>query len=154
MKALIAPIIVITGIILFVSSIQSARYVDSLQQIAGSIVIKIKPGETKTFEWGLRTDKNESKTVTLSASGSGANYLFFPKSIDLPIGNLTYVLFKVSIPKEYIGNATLNPIIRATESGENKTGTILNIAMAKHLSIIVDENATSGKITQNSSNST
>jgi hypothetical protein len=154
LKTLIALVIVITSIILLVlSQIQSPRYVDALQQIAGSIIIKIKPGETKTFKWGLMTDQNESKIVPLSADGSGANYLSFPKSIKLSTGNLTYVLIKVSIPKEYIGNATLNPTIRATEAGENKNGTILNIAMAKHLSIVINENVTTGKIMQNLSNS-
>jgi hypothetical protein len=142
LKALIAPIIVFTGIILFVSQTQSARYVDALQQVAGSITIKIKSGETKTFNWGLRTDKNESNTVTLSADGSGANFLSFPKTVDLNNDNITNVLVKVGIPSDYVGNKTLSPKIRATEAGEKDSPTILNIQMAKTISVIIDSNGT------------
>ena len=131
-----------TSIILFISQTQSSSHVDALQQVAGSIIIKIKPGETKTFNWGLRTDKNESSTATLSADGNGTNFLLFPKTVNLNNDNITNVLVKVSIPSDYLGNNTLSPKIRATEAGEKDSSTILDVQMAKIVSIIIDTNGT------------
>ncbi len=113
----------------------------ALQQVAGEIVVEIKPGETKTFSWGLLTEKNQSSTVNITADGIGAEFLSFPENITLTTsGQITYVPVNVTIPSNYTGAKELNPSIRATEAGEEVGATIINIAMAKALCIIIAQN--------------
>lgn len=113
----------------------------ALQQVAGEIVVEIKPGETKTFSWGLLSDKNQSSIVNITADGIGAEFLSFPENITLTTsGQITYVPVNVTIPSNYTGAKELNPSIRATEAGEEVGATIINIAMAKALCIIIAQN--------------
>jgi hypothetical protein len=115
----------------------------ALQQVAGDIVVDIKSGETRTFRWGLLSDKNESSTVNITADGIGAEFLSFPENITLTArGQITYVPVNVSIPSNYTGAKELNPSIRATEAGEEVGATIINIAMAKVLCVIIAQNNT------------
>jgi hypothetical protein len=113
----------------------------ALLQVAGEIVVEIKPGETKTFSWGLLSDKNESSIVNITADGIGAEFLSFPENITLTTsGQITSVLVNVTIPSNYTGAKELNPSIRATEAGEEVGATIINIAMAKALCVIIAQN--------------
>jgi hypothetical protein len=113
----------------------------ALQQVAGDIVVDIKPGETKTFSWGLLTEKNEPISVNITADGIGAEFLSFPENITLTTsGQITSVPVNVSIPSNYTGAKELNPSIRATEAGEEVGSTIINIAMAKTLCVIIAQN--------------
>jgi hypothetical protein len=113
----------------------------ALQQVAGDIVVEIKPGETKTFSWGLLTEKNEPSSVNITAYGIGAEFLSFPENITLATsGQITHVPLNVSIPSNYTGAKELNPSIRATEAGEEVGATIINIAMAKALCVIIAQN--------------
>jgi hypothetical protein len=113
----------------------------ALQQVAGQIVVEIKPGETKTFSWGLLTEKNELSIVNITADGIGAEYLSFPENITLTrSGQITSVPVNVSIPSNYTGIKELNPSMRATEAGEEVGATIINIAMAKTLCVIIAQN--------------
>ena len=114
----------------------------ALQQVAGQIVVEIKPGETKTFSWGLLTEKNEPSIVNITADGIGAEYLSFPENITLTSsGQITSVPVNVSIPLNYTGVKELNPSMRATEAGEEVGATIINIAMAKTLCVIIAQNS-------------
>jgi hypothetical protein len=115
----------------------------ALQQVAGDIVVDIKPGETKTFRWGLLSEKNESSTVNMTADGIGAEFLSFPENITLTTrGQVNYVPVNVSIPSNYTGVKELKPSIRATEAGEEVGSTIINIAMSKVLCVVIDQNNT------------
>jgi hypothetical protein len=110
----------------------------ALQQLAGDIVVEIKPGETKTFNWGLLSDRNQSSTVNITADGIGAEFLSFPENITLAAGGqITYVPVNVSIPSNYTGPTELTPSILATEAGEEIGQTIINVAMSKTLCVIV-----------------
>jgi hypothetical protein len=113
----------------------------ALQQVAGQIVVEVKPGETKTFSWGLLTEKNEPSSVNITADGIGAEFLSFPENITLATsGQITNVPLNVTIPSNYTGAKELNPSIRATEAGEEVGATIINIAMAKALCVIIAQN--------------
>jgi hypothetical protein len=115
----------------------------ALQQVAGQIVVEIKPGETKAFTWGLLSEKNQSSTVNITADGIGVEYLSFPENITLPANlQLTNVSVNVSIPLNYTGAKELNPTIRATQAGEEIGATIINISMSKPLCIIIAQNNT------------
>jgi len=115
----------------------------ALQQVAGNIVVEIKPGETKTFNWGLLTEKNESSTINITANGIGAEFLSFPENVTLAAsGQTNYIPVNVNIPSNYTGAKELNPSIIATEAGEEVGATIINIAMSKPLCIAIGENNT------------
>jgi hypothetical protein len=122
----------------------------ALQQVAGDIVVDIIPGETKTFSWGLLTEKNESSTVNITADGVGAEFLSFPENVTLSAnGQITYVPVNVTIPSNYTGAKELNPSIRATEAGEEVGATIINIAMSKVLCVIITQNNATTTVNQN-----
>ena len=122
----------------------------ALQQIAGDIVVDIKPGETKTFTWGLLSEKSQSSIVNITADGIGAEFLSFPRNVTLAGGGqVTYVPVNVSIPSNYTGAKELTPSIRATQAGEEVGATIINIAMSKVLCVAIAENNTTTAINQN-----
>jgi hypothetical protein len=136
-------------IILVVANMLTITQIYALQQVAGNIVVEIKPGETKTFEWGLLSDKNQSSTVNITADGIGAEFLSFPENITLTAnGQIIYVPVQVSIPSNYTDDKELNPTIRATEAGQRVGDTIINIAMSKPLCIILGENNTATSVSQ------
>ena len=111
---------------------------DALQQAAGPIVVELKPGETKTVQWGLVSDKeNDVTVVELKADGNGAEFLSFPKTVYIEPGQLIFVDITVTIPPENTNNVELNPTILATESDQSESSTLMNIQMKKTLSIII-----------------
>ncbi len=112
-------------------------------QVAGNIFIEIKPGETKTFNWGLLSEKNQSSIVNITADGIGAEFLSFPENVTIAAasGQITDVPVNVTIPANYTGARELTPSIRATQAGEGEVGTaVINIAMSKLLCIAIPEN--------------
>ena len=110
----------------------------ALQQVVGPIVVELQPGETKTVQWGLVSDKkNDVTVVELSADGSGAEFLLFPKTVYIEPGQLIFVDITVTIPPENTNNVELNPTISATEYDQSESSTLLNIQMEKTLSIII-----------------
>ena len=90
----------------------------ALQEVAGKIKVDIKPGETKTFQWGLISDSDTTTTLGLSAEGKGAKFLFLPKSVTLDPHQFVYVQVNATIPNNYPGNVTLTPAMDATEFGQ------------------------------------
>jgi hypothetical protein len=124
----------------------------ALQQVAGNIVVDTKPGETKTFSWGLLSERNQSSTVNITADGVGAEFLSFPENVTLSAsGQITDVPVNVTIPSNYTGAKELTPSIRATQAGEEVGATIINIAMSKVLCIAIAENKTTTVVNQNTS---
>jgi hypothetical protein len=123
-----------------------------LMQVAGDVVVEVKPGETRPFARGLLSDKqNETTTVELSADGEGAEFLSFPETTSLGPGELKQIQGNVSIPTNFqvpTNGTELNPTMRAVEQsnkgdqGNNASGMILNVQMAKVLSIVVSANTT------------
>ena len=110
---------------------------EAFQQVAGPIVVNLKPGETKTIQWGLVSDKeNDVTVVELKADGNGAEFLSFPKTLSINPSQLIFVDITVTIPKN-AGNVELNPTISATEFDHSGNAILLNIQMKKTLSIII-----------------
>lgn len=129
-----AIVLVTCVILIFIGTNQS----DALQQVAGPIVIALKLGETKVIQWGLVSDKeNDITTVEISAEGEGAQFLSFPKTVDIEPGQLVFVDITVTIPHDYPSDIEVAPIVTATEFGEKGGATVMNIQMKKTLSIII-----------------
>lgn len=116
----------------------------SLRQVAGNITIEIEPGQTKFFTWGLLTDKEKSSPVNISAVGIGAEYLSFPKRVELPAGETYNLKTNVTIPFDHPGGMAINATLHATEPSEStqtsQMASIVNLEMAKKLYIQIDQN--------------
>ena len=112
----------------------------ALQQVAGKILVEIKPGETKTFQWGLASDSDDVITLELRAEGEGAEFLSFEKNLTLEPKKLAYATFTVTIPPDHLGGIELSPSIYATEFGEKGGATVINIEMKKIPSIVIAQN--------------
>jgi hypothetical protein len=155
LKVCFTTIVIVLPLFLILSlipSLVSITQTYALQQVAGNIVVDIKPGETKTFNWGLLADKNnQSSTVNVTADGMGAEFLSFPENVTVAAssGQITDVSVNVTIPLNYTGPRELTPSIRATQAGQEVGATIINIAMSKVLCIAIAENNT--KTTANQS---
>ena len=111
-----------------------------LGQTGGSTIIDIKPGEQDTFLWGLIQNKNEAITLELSADGEGAEFLSYPKSININGEQKVYQTFEVNIPNDYPGGITLRPTVYAIEYGADTGSTTINIRMAKTITLKIELN--------------
>jgi len=112
----------------------------ALQEVAGKIEVDIKPGETKTFQWGLISDSDATTTLGLSAEGKGAQFLFLPKSVTLDPHQFVYVKVNATIPNNYPGNVTLTPAMDATEYGQTGGATVINIQVKKFVTLVIAAN--------------
>ena len=147
MKVCFRIVIVLLPLFLILSIIPNPVLITqsyALQQVAGNILIVIKPGQTKTFNWGLLTEKNQPSTVNVTADGMGAQFLSFPENVTVAAGSrqITDVPVNVTIPTNYTGPRELTPSIRATQAGQEVGATIINIAMSKVLCIAIAQNIT------------
>jgi len=126
-------------ILLLVSIVNT---VDALQQTATEVIIDIKPGETKTFEWGLKSDEeNEVTTVELSADRKGSEFLSFEKILEIEPQQVVYTTITVSIPDDYPGGIELKPKLHATQFGaEDIGGVVFNIKMGKVVNLNIGLN--------------
>ena len=116
------------SVVLIFSSISQ---IFALQQIAGPIVIEIKPGESKTFQWGLASDSDAVTSVELRSEGKGSEFISFTKQLSIEPRQFAYAEFTVTIPADHPGGIDLTPSLYATEFGEQGGSTVINIQMKK-----------------------
>jgi len=109
----------------------SISQVFALQQIAGPITVEIKPGESKTFQWGLASDSDIVTSIELRTEGRGSEFLSFTKQISIEPRQSASAEFTVTIPADHPGGVELMPSIYATEFGEQGGSTVINIQMKK-----------------------
>jgi len=94
-------------ILLLVSIVNT---VEAVRQAVGEIIVDIKPGETKTFEWLLESDNEEEViTVELSAEGDGAEFLSFDDTVEINPLEVYSTSISVIIPEDYPGGIELKP---------------------------------------------
>jgi len=114
---------------------------DALRQVAGEIIVDIKPGGTYEFEWGLASDNSNKITrVELSVEGEGGEFLTFEKTLDIDPMKTVITTVQVTIPEDYPGGIELTPHLLATEFGEKGGATIINIRMLKIVELNIDPN--------------
>jgi len=127
------------GIIILLTFTVSNVY--ALQQTAGLVQLDIKPGQSDTFIWGLKSDMTDADlTVYLSAEGEGSQFLSFPKSVILPPQELIYHTITVTIPDDYPGGIDLKPEMIATEFGKSGGAARINIQMVKTVNLNIAPN--------------
>jgi predicted secreted protein with PEFG-CTERM motif len=118
--------------------VMSLPQVHALQEVAGKINVDIKPGETKSFLWGLVSDSNQTTTLNLSASGSGSEFLIYPQNVTLAPKELQNIEVNVTIPSTYSTAQTLTPFITATEPGQKGGPTTINLSVLKIVTINIE----------------
>lgn len=117
------------------------QQIAAFQQIAGPVIIKINPGETKSFSWGLLAGNNETSLLKIYADGNGSEFLSIPQNYRLNPGMTNYIVGNVTIPLSHPTNTTLNPIVHSSIS-ENDTanaggGNAVNVELSKLITITV-----------------
>jgi hypothetical protein len=110
----------------------------ALREVAGPIVLNMKPGEQMSFKWGLLSDSSIPINVTLSVQGNGSQFLSFPKSVTLPPQQPVYVSVNASIPSTYVGNSQFKPFLFATQAGQEGGPTILNLQVLKIVTLNIN----------------
>ncbi len=119
----------------------SITNVDALRQVAGQIIVDLKPGQSEKFEWALASDNpNEVTSVKLSVEGDGSEFLSFPVTIELNPSEMKSIEVTVSVPDDFPGDITLTPHLLATEFGEEGGATIINIRMLKIITLNIAPN--------------
>ncbi len=125
-------------VLLFVSTTYQA---DALRQVAGKPEFSLKPGQSDSFEWGLASDDSSKViTVELSSSGDGSEFLSFEKTITIDPLKFKYTTVTVNIPDDYPGDITLTPRLFATEFGQKGATTVINVQMAKTVTLNIAPN--------------
>jgi len=124
--------------ILLVSPLATTEVFGLLQE-AGSISVDITPGQTQQFTWGLQSDVDKTITIQISAEGDGSQYLVFSSSMQIEPHEVVFVTVDVMIPHEYDGDLILSPTLVATEMGDVDSSTIINVQMAKTITLLISE---------------
>jgi len=134
-----AILFILFFILLLVSIVNT---VEALRQAVGEIIIDIKPGQTKTFEWLLASDNEEEViTVELSAEGVGSEFLSFDDTVEINPLEVYSTSISVIIPEDYPGGIELKPKMFATEPGTSMIGNmIIEIAMEKTVNLNISPN--------------
>jgi hypothetical protein len=113
----------------------------SLQQVAGRVEIIVKPGESKSFTWGLISDSDAESLILLRADGAGSEFISMPKSVNIAPMQRADILVEIAIPSDHPGGVELAPRVYATQEGEPGSQVVINVQMQKTVNIIIEENA-------------
>lgn len=126
----------------------------AIREVAGKVNVQITPGQTKSFQWGMLSDSNSVTAIQLSAQGQGSEFLSFPKSVSLNPQALQYVNVTVSVPPTYPGNVHLTPTLFGTQVGQQNGPTIINVQIAKAVTLAIAPNPNPQIAAQGITNST
>ena len=127
-------IIVVLAITLLIINQASA-----LQQTTGALSINITQGEQGLAQYGLKNEENKTVTVKLSANGSIADYIDFPKQLILSSGQFSNVNITTNLSSSYNGSRIINGTIYALKEGEKGGQVQLNIRLGKRISLNIAE---------------
>ena len=134
---------IILIIALFAIFLVSVNFTETqaLRQEAGTPVVEISPGETKTFTWTLISDEPDSTiTIQMGSDRHGKEFLSFPETVELGPMEGKAIEITVTIPFDHPGGVTINPIVTGTQAGEPGGATIINIQAFKRVEIIILQN--------------
>lgn len=98
-------------------------------------MFQVQPGEQETLQWGLVSDEDTPRTLTIDATGPATELLSFPKTVYVEPHQTVYVNVTVAVPANHPNNVKLTAGIHATQYGESGGSTIINIRMAKLLTV-------------------
>lgn len=130
-------------IALFAVFLASQTFTESqaLRQEAGTPVVEISPGESKTFTFTVISDEPDSTIeLVMGSDRHGKEFLSFPETVELGPLEGKSIEITVTIPHDHPGGVTINPIVTATQLGEPGSAGIINIQAFKRAEIIILQN--------------
>lgn len=105
-------------------------------QSAIVIDVELKPGESETVRWALKSTLDVTQTVGITSYLQGKELLSYEKEIVLEPNIWKFVLITISIPEDY-PSGYYKPVVHATQKGTNDGPMIFNIVMVKEIKITV-----------------
>jgi len=121
--------------------------VDALVQYGGAQEIEISPGETKTFEWQLKSSQGEGSFVLeMGAYGWGSQFFSYPETLTITDTEASSVEITVTIPSDHPGGVVLGDdeaySLRATATAQGEEGgaTQVNIRASKIVILTILQN--------------
>jgi hypothetical protein len=133
---------------LITTMISSFPNANGLRQVAGKVELKLLPGESQTYRWGLISDIDEEAEIGLRADGPGSEFIFIPSKVNLGPRGSVFVTVNATIPASHPGGVILKPVVYATQFGKPGGATTINIQMQKTITIEIDPNPDSAFRTQ------
>lgn len=121
----------------------TAQQSNGLIQFGGAEVIEISPGETKTFEWQLKSSDEKPISLDIGSYGWGSQFFSYPDTLNISANEIGTLKVTVTIPADHPGGVQLEPRVTATQFGEEGAQTTINVRAAKivQLSILQNENS-------------
>ncbi len=121
--------------------------VDALVQYGGAEKIEISPGETKTFEWKLRSSEGDGEIVLIMGSyGWGSQFFSYPETLKISKTEAGTVEISITIPSDHPGGVVLGEdevySLRATATAQGEEGgvTQVNIRASKIVILTILQN--------------
>jgi len=115
-------------------------HVNAFSQTGVDAIVKIQPGESFVYPWGLKSDFDDfSVVVTLRAEGEAANLISFPESVELLPGEWIPVDLVVTIPKDHPNDVYITGDVIALMKGKGEGSTVFNIQMQKPFKIFIGD---------------
>ena len=113
----------------------------ALRQEAGTPVVEISPGETKTFTWTVISDEPDSTiSIVMGSDRHGKEFLSFPETVELGPMEGKAIEITVTIPYDHPGGVTIKPIITGTQVDKSGAAAKINIQAFKRAEIIILQN--------------
>jgi hypothetical protein len=123
---------------------------DALLQQAGIISASVSPGETKNLTWNLQSNEEQTITIQITVEGKGSEFLNYPKIVEIKSKQDISIPIQVTIPVEYQKESSLLLTMVATKLDVTNSSTILNLQLAKSISIsIIDIESQESLVIQN-----
>lgn len=110
----------------------------ALQEMAGPLVINVPINGSGYAYFGLINDESQTISVSISSTGSAAQYLSFPSTVTLPPDQPVYVKIIATIPASYnvSSGTSLSGYLYATQQGS--PGQVqINIQMQKNITVLL-----------------
>ena len=113
-------------------------HVDAFSQTGVDAIVRIQPGESFTYKWGLNSDvPDQTIVVSLSAKGEAADVISFPEFVELLPGQWNEVDLVVTIPDDHPNDVLLTGDVFALMRGKGEGSTIFNVQMQKPFKIFI-----------------
>jgi hypothetical protein len=132
--------VVILVLFVITTMIASVPNANGLRQVAGKVELKLLPGESQTYRWGLISDIDEVAEIGLRAEGPGSEFISIPSTVSLGPRGSVFVSVNATIPANHPGDVILKPVVYATQSGKPGGAGTINIQMQKTITIEIEPN--------------
>ncbi len=112
---------------------------DAFLQTGSSARANLEPGDTFTYEWGLKSELNKPVVVSLRAEGEAADFFSFPKTLELQPGEFSFFDIIVTLPEDHPNDVLVEGAVIALMEGEPGSQVVFNIQMKKKFFLTIGD---------------